>query len=425
MMESAKQRDALVAFAPALALLILASLINYVDRGNLALAAPLLKVEWGLSASQLGILFSAFFWSYTALQFVIGWLVDRFNVNVVIAAGFLVWSLSTAVTGMITGFGLLLVMRIALGAGESVMFPAASKIFARNLPEHARGLANGTLCASMRWGAAVGTFGGGLLIAHLGWRTTFIVIGLISLLWLPAWMRWKPVPMLSGIQRGNASPCQPGDVETPSFAAILGKRSFWGASTGHFCFNYISYFMISWLPYYLVHERHLSISTMAGTAGLLYMVDSLSSVLTGWFTDRKIRRGGDPTVVRKWAMGLGYATAALGLCAWAFSGPQTYLWCLLVCGIGSGAGGAGVFAFGQTLAGPQAAGRWIGLQNGIANLSGVTGPALTGFLLDKTGHFAIAQLITAGVALLGGFAWIFGVDKLEQVRWPAKEKVFS
>jgi MFS transporter, ACS family, D-galactonate transporter len=396
-------------FTPTLVLLLVAVLINYVDRGNLALAAPLLKSEWGLSASQLGVLFSAFFWSYMTLQFVVGWLVDRFNVNLVMALGFLVWSLSTAATSLATGFAALLLMRLLLGVGESVMFPASSKICAQHLPEHRRGFANALIIAAIRWGSAIGTFGGGLIMARYGWRNTFLYVGLAGLLWLPAWYRWKPGP-----------PAIPEKIAsgTPSFAAVLSQPSFWGAATGHFCGNYLLYFLISWLPYYLVHERHLSMTSMAGTAGVLYAIDSFSAIAAGWIADRKIRNGGSPAVVRKTTMALGFAIAAVALLALAYSGPRTYLWCLLAIGTGSGIGNSASFAVGQTLAGSRAAGRWVGLQNGIANLSGIAGPPLTGLLVDWTGHFDAALMIAALISVAGGLAWIFGVRKLEQVQWP-------
>jgi len=116
----AAELNASKAFAPALTLLFIAILVNYVDRGNLSIAAPLLKDELGLSASQLGILLSAFFWSYTAMQFVSGWLVDRFNASFVMAAGYLTWSLATSTTGIVHGFVMLALMRLLLGVGESV-----------------------------------------------------------------------------------------------------------------------------------------------------------------------------------------------------------------------------------------------------------------------------------------------------------------
>jgi len=130
-------------FALPLLLLILSVLINYIDRGNLSIAAPLLKDELGLSASQLGILFSAFFWTYTVMLFVCGWFIDRFDVNRVLAWGFLLWSLATAATGVVHGFTILLAMRLLLGIGESVAFPCYCKVLAQHLPEHRRGFANG------------------------------------------------------------------------------------------------------------------------------------------------------------------------------------------------------------------------------------------------------------------------------------------
>jgi len=152
----------LKAFAPALVLLAICAVINYVDRGNLSIAAPLLKDELRISATQLGILLSAFFWTYTALQFVSGWIVDRFDVNRVIAAGFLLWSLATAATGLVRGFTMLLAMRLMLGVGESVMVPACSKILGFHLPEHHRGFADGVLQGAWSAGPAVGTLGAGL-----------------------------------------------------------------------------------------------------------------------------------------------------------------------------------------------------------------------------------------------------------------------
>src|SRR5689334_6307488 len=125
-----------------LGLLAISVLINYVDRGNLAVAAPLLKQELHLSATQLGVLITAFFWSYTVVLAISGWIVDRLNVNWVLASGFAVWSVATAVTGYVHGFAMLLWLRVLLGAGESVAFPSCSKIIALNVESRYRGVAN-------------------------------------------------------------------------------------------------------------------------------------------------------------------------------------------------------------------------------------------------------------------------------------------
>src|SRR5262252_7129646 len=167
----------------ALTLLVISVFISYVDRGNLSVAAPMLKTEFGLSASRVGLLLSSFFWGYSVCLFVCGWLVDRFDVNRVLALGFFLWSLATAATGLVHGFVALLLMRMLLGMGESVSFPCYSKIFARHLAEHERGFANGVIIAGMKLGPAVGTLGAGLLMTHFGWRPVFLGIGLVSLLW--------------------------------------------------------------------------------------------------------------------------------------------------------------------------------------------------------------------------------------------------
>jgi len=122
-----------------------------------------------------------------------------------------------------------------------------------------------------------------------------------------------------------------------------------------------------------------------------------------------------PTRARKWAMAVGFTLAALSLLGCAFASERTYLWWLLACAVGSGAANAGTFAFAQTLAGPHAAGKWVGLQNGIANMAGVTGPALTGFLVDWTGHFETAFAVAALITLGGAFSWCLGVRRVEPV----------
>src|SRR5260370_31496375 len=202
-------------FALPLLLLVLSVLINYIDRGNLSIAAPLLKDELGLSASQLGILFSAFFWTYTVMLFVCGWFIDRFDVTRVLALGFLLWSVATATTRRVYRFTMFLAMRLLLGIGESVAFPCYCKILAQNLPEHHRGFANGVIIAGMKCGPVVGTLGAGVLMAKFGWRPVFIGIGLISLVWLPPWTKWRPRTTASA--HSGVCPRGVGILRHPSF----------------------------------------------------------------------------------------------------------------------------------------------------------------------------------------------------------------
>jgi ACS family D-galactonate transporter-like MFS transporter len=395
------------AMSLALTLLVVSVFINYVDRGNLSIAAPLLKNELGISASRLGILLSSFFWSYTVFLFVCGWFVDRFDVNRVLGFGFLLWSLATAATGLVHGFVLLLLMRLVLGMGESVAFPCYSKILARHLPEHERGFANGAIIAGMKLGPAAGTLGAGLLMTSYGWRPVFIGIGLISLLWLPAWRKWRP--------RGDGIPHSSGF--RPSVIDILRQRKFWANATGAFCCAYPLYFTITWLPFYLVHEQHLAMSVMVKVAALYYTVDAVAALVTGGITDHFIRRGAGLGMVRKSALAGGWTIAAIGFLGCSFAAPNSYSPWLIVTGIGLGTGNSGLWTVTQTLAGPQAAGRWAGLKNGFSNLAGVICPALTGFTVDWTGHFHVAIGITAAVCVVGVVVWIFFLGELKQADW--------
>jgi MFS family permease len=399
---------ALARFGPALLLLVFASLINYVDRGNLSVAAPLLQREWHISSSTLGALFSAFFWTYTTMQFFSGWLTDRLGASFVMGLGYLVWSVATVITGLVPGFAWLFVLRLMLGMGESVMFPASSKMLAEHLPEEARGFANGVICAGQKCGPAVGTVVGGLLMAHYGWRSAFIVVGLVSLLWVPAWMRW-------GAHRGYARSSS--KARGPNTVDILRQRAFWGITFAAFCTVYEIYFLTIWLPLYLVNEVHLSMKAMAYTAGAFFLVEAAAALITGWVADRLMRRGRTPSMVRKPIMAMGTVIAAAGLACCAAGGAQGYLWSLPITALGGGMFNSGIFAFSQTLAGPLAAGRWVGLQNGLSNFAGIIGPAVTGLLLDRTGSFAAPLVVTAVVTLIGGWAWVFLTGPLQQVDW--------
>jgi ACS family D-galactonate transporter-like MFS transporter len=405
-------RSSLSSFAPALALLAISYLVNYIDRGNLGIAAPLLKDELQISGSQLGLLLAAFFWTYTGMQFVVGWAVDRFDVNRVLAAGFLLWSLATIATGLVAGFLSLLFVRLVLGIGESVAIPCYSKVLARYLPEHDRGFGNAVLGAGQYCGPAVGTLGAGLLMARYGWRPVFVGIGLVTLLWLPGWQKWMP--------RGKTvcgtllRKCMP-------VRQILRNRSFWGASVGHFCECYFLYFLLMWLPFYLTTERHLSMPIMAKVTGVCYAFTAAASLFAGWQSDRMIRSGSSTTVVRKATMFIGHATGAVGLAGCCVAGPDVYLGYLFLAGVGLGITFPGLLGFAQTLAGAESAGRWMGLQNGFGNLGGVVSPALAGFLLDRTGDLIAAFMLAATVMLAGGFVWVFGVDRLEPVFSPLAE----
>src|ERR1700741_855369 len=175
--------------AGVVAMLAFAVLLNYVDRGNLATAAPVLQEELALSSSQIGLLLSAFFWVYAPSQLLAGWLVHRYDIRLVLGAGVLLWSAATALTGLANGFIALLLLRLLLGLGESVTFPSWALILARNSEERDRGQLNGLVTSGQGFGPMIGPLFGGLAVAFFGWRAMFVGIGVITCLWLVPWFR--------------------------------------------------------------------------------------------------------------------------------------------------------------------------------------------------------------------------------------------
>jgi MFS transporter, ACS family, D-galactonate transporter len=393
-------------------LLAISVVLNYVDRGSLSIAAPMLKDELSISPSQLGFLLSAFFWTYACSQLLSGWLVDRLNVNWVFAAGFALWSAATALTGITHAFAVLFALRLLLGISESVAYPSYSKIIALNFSEEHRGFANSTISSGLVLGPGIGMLFGGMLMARFGWRPFFIILGGASLLWLVPWLIFmpKPTPKAQQIASTDTS-------AAPTLFEFLQLRSAWGTCLGLFAGNYVSYFLITWLPYYLVRERNFSMDHMAKLGGTAYLIGACTSVVCGWLSDRWIASGTTPTRVRKTFTAGGLALTGIFVGLAVVSGPL-YCSAALILGLAFfGATCSNVWAITQTLAGPRAAGRWTGFQNFVANLAGAIAPALTGYVLNRTGHFYWAFVIVTAVALAGAACWLFLIGPIVPVTW--------
>lgn len=394
-----------------LGLLMFSVFINYIDRGNLSIAAPMLKDELGLNGAQLGLLLSSFFWTYGLFQILSGWLVDRFNVKWIMAGGFFLWSAATSATGLLHGFTALLVVRTVLGMGESVAYPAYSRILSRYVPYSQRSLANALIASGLACGPAFGMLLGGTLMSRFGWRPFFIVLGLVSMVWLAPWFRWMP--------RGpGITPKHTG--HSPSTLAILSQRPAWGTFIGLFCNSYTLYLLIAWLPFYLVRERHFSMDSMAKIGGAMFLMQALCATLSGRLGDRWIARGGIPTRVHKTFIVIGMSATGVFLVSSAVAGPAACITLLVLVGMSLGMSTSNIWPITQRLAGPDAAGRWTGLQCAFGNLSGAVTAAVTGFFLDRTGHFVWAFTVAACFCGIGILSWVFVVGPIEPVEWRNK-----
>jgi MFS family permease len=406
-MTAAAADAARAARSPVVLLLAVVLFLNYVDRGALPTAAPLIQTDLDLTSKQLGLLFSAFFWTYATIQIPVGALAERLGAHRVLAVGLSLWALSTLLVGTVQQFATLLILRLMLGIGESAGFPSTSKILASVVPSEGLGTANGIIAFAYILGPAVGTYLGGFLIDAYGWRVMFVVFGAASLLWLWPWSRIRVQPRIA----------DPSEGEAVSFWMILKQRSLWGTGLGHFASNYTWYFILSWLPTYLVRERGFSNLEMAKLAGSAYLVNAVFAIAGGWVIDRYIARGGSPNFFYKLVMGATQLGAIVCMLCVAGGDRPVALAGLFVyqalCGLQS----PGVFAVAQILAGPAATGRWVGVQNTIGNLAGIVAPTLTGFVLDWTGHFTLAFIIAAAVGVVGFAGWVLMIPAIRQIEW--------
>jgi MFS transporter, ACS family, D-galactonate transporter len=395
-------------------LLVISVIINYIDRSNLSLAVPLIQRQFALSPIQVGALLSAFFWTYALLQLfgIVGWLTDRFPVGWVMVGGYVVWSGATVLTGLVSGFTALYAVRLLLGAGESVAYPCYSRVFAE-LPQEHRGRANSLIDVGTKLGPSIGAFAGGLLLVHLGWRMLFVVLGSVGMLWLMPWIKLMP-----HVER--RADVRDATVGLASIAKLLRLECAWGAFLGHFCGNYFFYFLLAWLPTYLVGEEKMSIGSMSRLTAAVFLVIATVTLTTGWVSDRLISAGYSATRVRRAAVigGLSVASSLL-LLAFIHHNLSLSLGVIAVACVGYGAFASNHWAITQTLAGPQMAGRWASLQNGVANLSGIVAPWASGFIVQMKGSSRMAFVMTGAVALIGACSWGLLVRRVEPVKWDA------
>ena len=389
-------------------LLALAMFLNYTDRGSLSIVAPVLKQQLGISNAAMGLLLSAFFWSYAIAQPAAGWVAQRFAPRTVLAVATGLWSLATFACGLATGIVMLFVFRMLLGLAESVIFPTNARIFAEHAPEHQRGRCNSAMSVGHSMGPTAGTLIGAMILIAYGWRAVFFVLGGMSLLWLVPWLARRD----PSLESAAAQQHQPA-----AYSEILRQRSLWGACAAQFCYSYPFYLVLTWLPLYLVNSQHLSLGSMAGVTAALYVLQAIAAVISGWASDVLIGRGHSSTWVRKGFVVAGMSGTGLLFAAAALTSGVSSTILLIASGFTVGISGTMVFTIGQTLAGPRAGGRWMGFQNMIGNFSGIAAPIITGLVVDWSGSFAGAFFVASALSAVGVLSWLLIVQQIRQVEW--------
>ena len=388
-------------------LLAAAILLNYIDRGAIGIAAPLMKSDLALSATAFGLVVSAFSWVYAPIQLLIGWLCDRWCVYRLLAAGLVLWALSTALTAFVGGLAGLIGLRMLLGLGESITFPGSSKIIAHEVPAANRGTVNALMSAALAFGPAVGTLVGGTILGTYGWRPIFLVFGLATFVWVIPWLvASAPFRARSADERETPYPMRD-LIRLPALRFI---------SATHFCGNYSLYFLLAWLPLYLVKSRGYSIPTMTEIATATYLAQGCSALLFGWASDRWVRAGADEGRLRKGLMVGAAATMGTCILGTALAQSNTAVVILLVlAGAAAGVSSTNNYAIAQIFAGPRATGSWIGVQNGLANMAGIVVPVVTGLIIDSTHSYFYAFAVTAAVSMTGTLIWLLAMPRVVQV----------
>ena len=368
----------------------------YVDRTNLsvALASADFRQFFHLTDEQRGLLNSAFFWSYTLLQIPAGLVVDRFGVKGPVTLALLFWCIVSAATSSAGLLWQLLALRLLLGVGESVIFPAGLSWIHRNVGEQRRGLAAGIFVSATKWGPALGAPLAAWLVGQFGWRSMFRFTGLGGLVWLLPWILFAR----EGVHQEKLLK-HPGPP--PSWAGLLRSRIIWGTLIGTFCYNYFLFFSITWLPAYLVESRNLSLNSMGIYTMFSFAGTAVVAILAGLAADWLIWRGAAAATTRRWFTIAGLVGASTEVIGALSHSNEVAVFFAIFSMAGLGLATANYWALTQTLVPPTAAGRIAGLQNTALNLAGIVAPLLTGWLKQATGNYA-APMQTIWLVLIAG-----------------------
>lgn len=402
--------------------------VSYLDRSNISIAAPFLKLNFALTDRQLGVVFSAFGLGYALAQPFAGRLADRYGARATIAIGVLTWSVLTSLTAMIPAsmvgaFGILLTVRVLLGIGESVIFPASNRLVANWIPPKERGLANGLVFAGVGLGAGIAPPLITSSIAADGWRWGFWICAMIGVGMLVVWLvvsreRPKDHPWITSREREHI---ETGQAETNAvnsngivgWATVIGDRQVQLLTLSYFCFGYVVFIFFTWFFTYLSSVRGLDLKSSGIYATLPFIAMAIASPFGGWLSDRLAQRTTEYRA-RCVVASAGMLIAG-GFLALAPQVTDARL-ASLVLALGSGSIYLSQSAFWTLSAnlGRASAGSVSGFMNMGCQLGGVAVAFLTPYIKDEWGWSA-PFVVTGILAAIGGLAWLF-IDPTARLR---------
>ncbi len=388
-------------------------LISYVHRSALSVAigakSSSMTTDLHLSEASIGLLLSGFFWVYSLMQVPSGWLVDRFGVKRAYSLGFAFWSLMAACTGLVNSFTTLIGLRVALGAGQAISFPASSRAVANWFQEQERGLVTGIYLTGVRLGTALSSLAGVYFLARYNWKLFFIIIGLLPLIWLLPWWKFLSQWETATAQEGTATP-----GTTASFVAglaLLKRRSVFGIFLGFFAYDYAWFVFITWLPRYLTKERGFTDNEMAIYSAAPFLLMSAIIIASGFLSDWLVRQGRNEKLVRKIFILVGLAIGCLIVPAGMVHDKISAVWLLTISLCGLGICSPNTWTLTQAVCDRKIVGTVSGIQNFGGNLGGILAPSLTGFIVHASGSFALALSLVGVVLAVGMLAYWFLISE--------------
>lgn len=397
----------------------LANTINYIDRANLAVAAPTMQKEFGIDSATMGLILSAFFWTYAVMQVPFGWFADRIGARLSLSIAVLWWSLFTALTAVARSVSTLLGCRLLLGVGESGAYPSMAKVTANWFPKSERGFASAIFDSGSRIGAALSLPLVAWLISSFSWQTSFIVTGVLGAVWVVFW--WliyrepenHPSVTQDQLARLQAERGTKTAGKVP-WSSLFRYRTIWGMMIGFFCLNFVIYFFITWFPTYLVKARGFSLKEL-GTLGLLPGLIAIpSGWLGGYVSDALYRHGWSLTAARKACLVGGMLLSSI-ITLSAFA-PNVYvaLGCFAIAYGSLAFTAASIWSLpGDVAPTPGHVASIGGIQNFASNLAGIVTTTFTGVMLTITsGSFVIPLTVAGGFCVLGAAVYLFMVGEI-------------
>ncbi|MBN3723055.1 MFS transporter [Burkholderia sp. Ac-20379] len=394
-----------------LTMLLLATVINYIDRSALSIAMPFISRDFHLSASEKGIIFGAFSVGYALFNFLGGYFSDRFGGRRVLGVSMTFWSLACGLTALVSGFWSMLAVRIAFGAGEGPNAATANKVVNTWFPLGERATAAGI-------GQSGGPIGGalagpivGFLALSFGWRAAFVVMAVLGLLWVIAWRRVATeTPALHPrVSRDELAHIEAGQDAAPapsgkrvSIREVITNRAVVTTGISLFCYNYILFFFITWFPSYLVDAKGISLKDMSLVSSLPWITGAIGFFSGGFIVDAIYRRTGRRMFSRKVVLVTSLLIAASCTALTGLVDDSAAAVAVMTVAIGLlMLAGPAYWAIIQDSVPRHQVGTASGFMHGLANCSGIVGPAITGVLIDRTGSFLSAFVLAGTVGLVG------------------------